>query len=102
MPKIIRPLRDNILVKQDPPKEKLNGLFLPQGSRDLYEDVGTVIATGPGTTVEGGVIIPVSVKPGDRVAFKRRPASSLGDIDPDWENMLMLKDEDIIGVLNDE
>lgn len=102
----IRPLKDHVLVKQDSPKAQLkSGLFLPQGSRDLYDDYGTVIAVGPGIAVEGGEIIPVSVKPGDRVMFKRRPASL---INPDaregdeWFNYLMLKDEDIVAVLDQD
>lgn len=94
----IRPLRDHVLVRQDPKKDKVGSLFVPENTRDLFEDVGTVIATGPGTPVEGGVL-PVSVKVGDRVAFKRRPASHLGDIDPLWENLLMLRDDDMIAVL---
>lgn len=102
----IRPLKDNVLVKQDAPKEKLaSGLFVPQGTRELYDDFGTVLAVGPGRVTEGGEIVPVSVKPGDRVMFKRRPASLINpDARPDgeWYNYLMLKDEDIVGVLDVE
>lgn len=96
----IRPLKDGVLVLQRAPKEKLeSGLFIPQGSRDLYEDVGTVIAVGPGRIGESGRIIPVSVKVGDVVSFRRRPGSALGDADPEWKDLLMLKDEDIVGVI---
>lgn len=95
----IRPLKDNILVKQDPAKEKLGSLFVPENTRDLQEDVGTVIAVGPGRLTEGGKLVEVSVKVGDRVVFKRRPASYLGDFHPDWKDLLMLKDEDMVGVI---
>lgn len=96
----IRPIRDQILVKQEKPKEKLaSGLFVPQGSRDLYEDFGEVIAVGPGRVTEGGVLIEPSVKPGDRVLFKRRPASEL---DGEMKGYLMLRDEDMLGIVCEE
>lgn len=94
----IRPIRDNILVKQDKPKEKLaSGLFVPQNSRDLQEDFGTVIAVGPGKVLDNGTLVVPEVKPGDRVLFKRRPASIIeGE-----EDLLMLKDEDMLAVVDE-
>lgn len=97
--RFIRPIRDQILVKQDKPKEKLaNGLYVPQGSRDLQEDFGTVIAVGPGKVTINGVLVEPVVKAGDRVLFKRRPMSALSS---DWEDMLMLKDEDVLAVIDE-
>jgi chaperonin GroES len=93
----IRPLRDQILVKQDPPKEKIGTLFVPQGKEE-FENFGTVIAVGPGTIGQTGEIIPNSVKPGDRVLFKRRPASVLGE---DFKDQVMLRDEDMLAVLEE-
>lgn len=84
----IRPIRDQVLVKQDAVKEKLDsGIFLPQNSRDLYDDYATVIAVGPKV---------VDVKAGDRVLFKRRPASAL---EGEWKDYLMLKEEDMLAVI---
>lgn len=84
----IRPVKDRVLVRQDPPKEKLNnGLYLPQGSRELYDDIGTIIAKGP--DCKGGYEV------GDTVRFTRRPASDLGEASEEWKNLLMLKDEDV-------
>ena len=95
--RLIRPLNDHILVKQDAPKEKtVSGLILPQG-KETYEDIGTIIRTGPG--VNG---IELSVKVGDRVLFKRRPGSHLGESNPDWKDLLMLKEEDVVAILEDE
>jgi chaperonin GroES len=96
MGRTIRPLKDNIIVKQDKPKEKLaSGLFVPQNSRDLYEDTGEVIAVGTGRVLPNGTVLPLSVKPGDRIYFKRRPASAL---EGEWEGLLVLRDEDVIGL----
>lgn len=102
----IRPLKDNVLVKQDPPKEKVGSLFVPQGSRDLYEDTGTVVAVGPGRISTGGEIIRPDVKIGDRVLFVRQPGSALNpdtrEGESEWESLLMMKAENIIGVLEPE
>lgn len=93
----IRPIRDQVLVRQDPKQERLSsGLYVPDvASRVLQEDVGTVEAVGPKCT---------SVAPGDRVMFRRRPDSALI---PDareggpaeWINLIMLRDEDLIAVI---
>jgi chaperonin GroES len=93
----IIPVKDNVLVQQDKPEEKTEGgLFMPQGARETYKDIGTVIAVGPGRTTEDGETIPVSVQVGERVLFKRRPASAL---EGEWDGLLLLKDDDILGVL---
>lgn len=91
----IRPIKDRLLVRQDPPKEKLNnGLYLPQGSRDLYDDVGVVITKGPDCTDAYQV--------GDRIRFTRRPASHLGDVSEEWKDYLMLRDEDVVAVVTED
>lgn len=101
----ITPIKDQVIVRQDAPREKLDsGLYLPQGHRDLYEDFGTVLAVGPGRFTEGGHRIPMDVKVGDRVLFKRRPATALNrdsrETNPkEWENILVLKEDDILGVV---
>ena len=102
----ITPIKDQIIIRQDAPKEKLDsGLYLPQGHRDLHDDFGTVLAVGPGRITSGGVRIPMEVKPGDRVLFKRRPASALvrdpreGGYPKEWENILVLREDDILGIV---
>jgi chaperonin GroES len=99
----IRPIRDQVLIKQDPPKEKLaSGLFVPDGVREKYEDIGTVLEVGPGKPLENGSLLKPAVEKGDRVMFKRRPGSHLGDANPEWKDLLMLRDEDIMGVIYEE
>ncbi len=90
MGRTIKPLKNKVIVRQDPPKEKQGGLYLPQNSRELYEDVGTIEAIGSD--------IKLDVKVGDRVLFKRRPASVLEG----FENLLLLLEEDLLAVVTDE
>lgn len=90
----LRPLKKKLLVRQDPPKEKVGGLFLPRNSRDLYDDYATIIAIGPDVKVE--------VKVGDRVLFKRQPSSALNPDSregKDWEGLLMLDEDNVLAVI---
>lgn len=95
--RLIRPLTDHILVKQDAPKEKsVGGLILPQG-KEIFEDTGTILRVGPGKN--GTELV---VKSGDRILFKRKPGSHLGESNPEWKDLLMLKEEDVVAILEDD
>lgn len=66
----ITPLRDLVLVKVDPPKEKTDsGLFIKEEWKSL-PPTGEVVAIGP--WVE-------SVKPGDAIMFDRYASVILED-----------------------
>ena len=97
MGRTVRPLKNKLIVQQDAPKTMLRGLHLPQGTRELYEDLGTVIAAGADVK---------DVVAGDRVLFKRRPGSALNPDSregvSDLDNLLVLLEEDILGVVTDE
>lgn len=95
----IRPIGDRILVKQEEWKDKIGSLYIPQGHREGYVDVGVVRAVGRKVTID--------VKPGDRVTFKRQPASALlrytGESGPgDWKDLLILKEENVSTVISDD
>lgn len=63
-----RPVRDIVLVKLEQPPEKMaNGLFRPKTAQDKEAKFATVVAVGPGRVSDHGVLIPVAVKPGERV-----------------------------------
>lgn len=82
----LRPIQDQVLVKQDTKKEMLGGLYLPQNSRELYDDYGTVVSVGSKVT---------EVKEGERVLFKRRANSEI----PGMKDYLILREEDMLAVV---
>lgn len=95
----LRPIHDQVLVRQDPVKEKLDsGLYLPDVcARELQDDFATVLSVGPKA---------LEVAPGDRVLFKRRPGTALiadkrEGGPPEWMDLLMLRETDIIGVVTE-
>ncbi|HEX5314317.1 MAG TPA: co-chaperone GroES [Gammaproteobacteria bacterium] len=107
-PRTVRPVKGNVLVKQDPKSEKVGKygiLFAPDGSEE-WPSFGTVVAVGPGDVAEGGARIPMAVAPGDRIIFRRKPASALHpdvrEFDSDLEGMLMLPESYILAVVEDD
>ncbi|MGN6106214.1 MAG: co-chaperone GroES [Kofleriaceae bacterium] len=102
----ITPIRDQVLVRQDPAHARLgNGLYAPDTcARELQDDYGTVIAVGKGRVNEVGRAIPLDVRVGDRVLFRRRPGSALV---PDWreggregwKDLVMLREDDILAII---
>lgn len=101
----IRPIRDQVLVRQDPKQEKVGSLFVPQGSED-YPNHGTILAVGPGTVTQGGQFVELTVSVGQRVLFKRRPNTALvpdarEDSGSEFKNLLMLRESDILAIVEE-
>lgn len=107
----VRPIGDSVLVRQDRPQDRVGReglIFAPQGS-ETYPNIGTVVAVGPGKVNDHGVRVPLDegLIPGARVMFQRKPSSSLepdwreGNR-PEWRDLLMLSEDDIIGIISEE
>lgn len=103
----VRPIHDQILVKQDPPRAmtKSGLLHVPDGL-ETWPPIATVIEVGPGRRDAGGQRVEPDVQIGDRVLFKRRASTALEpdsrEPDPEWPDLIMLEEADIIGVVCDE
>ena len=91
----IRPLGDNVLVKQKIEDEVTSfGLVLPGDKKEKPE--GVVVAVGPGKLLENGTRSTMDVKPGDRVILK----SWGGDkVELDKEEYKIVTQDEILGVV---
>jgi len=68
----IKPLSDHILIEPIKEEEKTKaGIFLPETANKEKSETGKVIAIGPGKKTDDGKIVPLSVKPGDKVLFSK-------------------------------
>ena len=56
-----------------------------------------MVAVGPGARDESGKIVPPDVKKGDRVLFGKWSGT---EVKIDGENLLIMKESDIMGVLD--
>jgi len=93
---LIRPLGDNVLVKQKKEEEVTSfGLVLAGDKKEKAE--GTVVAVGPGKLLEDGTRSKMDVKPGDHVVLKK---SWGGDkVELDKEEYKIVSQEDILGIV---
>jgi chaperonin GroES len=92
----IRPLQDRVIVKRVDQKEERStgGIIIPDTAKEKPQE-GKVIAVGPGRR-EDGKVIALDLKAGDRVLFGKYSGS---EIKLDGEEHLILREEDILGVL---
>lgn len=91
-----KPLADRVLVRRIKEEETTrNGLFIPESAKEKPQE-GEVIAAGPGKKDEIGVSLGLSVQEGDRVLFGKYSGS---EIKIDGEELLILREEEILGTL---
>jgi len=94
----VRPLYDRILVKRvEEASVSKGGLFLPESAQEKPSE-GLVLAVGQGKLAEDGRVIPLQVKPDQRVLFGRYAGT---EIKVNGEDRLVLREEEIFGVFTD-
>jgi chaperonin GroES len=91
-----RPLHDRVVVRRIEEDERTKGgIIIPDTAKEKPQQ-GEVIAAGPGARDEQGAIQPLDVKAGDRVLFGKWSGS---EVKIDGEELLIMKESDILGVL---
>ncbi|MES2504915.1 MAG: co-chaperone GroES [Myxococcota bacterium] len=86
-----KPLNDRILVKRIEAEEKTaGGIFIPDNAKEKPMQ-GLVVACGPGKTFESGHVMPLEVKEGDTIFFRKYAGNEV-TIDG-IEHMIMREDE---------
>ncbi|HXV82243.1 MAG TPA: co-chaperone GroES [Candidatus Binatia bacterium] len=91
----IRPLHDRVIVKRLEEEEKTKGgIIIPDTAKEKPQE-GRVVAVGPGKQ-DDGKIIPLGVKAGDKILFGKYSGT---DIKLDGEDHLILREDDILGVI---
>jgi chaperonin GroES len=94
---MLKPLHGNVLLERLEETDKTaGGIIIPDNAREKPAR-GRVIAAGPGE-YDGKDLIPTRVKPGDAVLFAKW-ASSASDIKLDGKEYVILKEKDILGIL---
>jgi chaperonin GroES len=91
-----RPLHDRVVVRRIEEDERTKGgIIIPDTAKEKPQQ-GEVIAVGPGARDEKGTIQPLDVKAGDRVLFGKWSGT---EVKIDGEELLIMKESDIMGVL---
>ena len=91
-----RPLHDRVVVRRLEGEEKSKGgIIIPDTAKEKPQE-GEVIAVGPGARDESGQVVALDVKAGDRVLFGKWSGT---EVRIDGEDLLVMKESDIMGVV---
>ena len=92
----LTPLGERVLVRRVQEAETVRGgIIIPDTAKEKPQE-GVVVAVGTGR-YDKGQHLPMTVKEGDRVLFGKYSGS---DIKIDGEEFLILKEEEIFGILS--
>ena len=91
-----RPLHDRVVVRRlDEDEKTAGGIIIPDTAKEKPSQ-GEVLAVGPGARNEKGETVALDVQPGDKVLFGKWSGT---EVKIDGEDLLIMKESDIMGVL---
>lgn len=92
----IQPLFDNVLIKPLEAEAKTaSGIILPDTAKEKPQ-AGLVVAIGPGAVNEDGKKIPMEVKVGDKVMYKKWGGN---EVKVEGVEMMLVEQKDILAIL---
>ena len=90
------PLHDRVLVRRIEGDDKTSGgLIIPDNAKEKPQE-GEVVSVGAGGTDDTGNRIAMAVKAGDRILFGKWSGT---EIKLDGEDLLIMKESDVLGVI---
>jgi chaperonin GroES len=91
-----RPLHDRVVVRRLDAEEKTaGGIIIPDTAQEKPME-GEIVAVGPGARDEAGKLVPLDVKSGDRILFGKWSGT---EVKLDGEELLIMKESDIMGII---
>ena len=91
-----RPLHDRVVVRRVESEAKTaGGIIIPDTAKEKPQE-GEIIGVGPGGRDESGKLIPLDVKVGDRILFGKWSGT---EVKIDGEDLLIMKESDVMGVI---
>ena len=92
----LRPLHDRVIVKRlEEERKSAGGIVIPDTAAEK-PSMGEIIAVGPGKTDDNGKLIPIGVKPGDKILFGKYSGQEFKLEGADY---LHMREDDIIGIV---
>ena len=91
-----RPLHDRVVVRRiEEDLKTAGGIIIPDTAAEKPQQ-GEILAAGPGARNENGQVEPLDVKSGDKVLFGKWSGT---EVKIDGEDLLIMKESDIMGIL---
>lgn len=92
----IKPLFDNVLIKPIQAEEKTpSGIILPDTAKEKPQ-IGEVMAIGPGHRNPDGKVLPMVVKVGQKVVYKKWGGQEIRVGDEEW---MLVEEKDVMGIV---
>ena len=91
---MIKPLNDNLLLEKVPSEKKVGSIILTK--EEKAGNVATIVAVGPGKTLESGKFVPTTLKEGQRAIYREYSGT---DYEEDGHKYILIKEEDILAVI---
>jgi chaperonin GroES len=96
--KKLRPLGDRVVIQPTPREEMTkSGIVLPDTAKEKPQE-GTILAVGPGRTLDDGKREPIDVKEGQKVLYAKYAGT---EFKVDGEDLLIVSQKDILAVVED-
>jgi chaperonin GroES len=93
-----RPLHDRVVVRRiDKEQTTSGGIIIPDTAQEKPQE-GEIVATGPGARNDSGDLVVLGVAVGERVLFGKWSGT---EVKIDGEDLLVMKESDLMGVLPD-
>jgi chaperonin GroES len=97
VPMKFRPLHDRVVIRRaESDTKSKGGIIIPDNAKEKPQE-GEVIAVGPGARDESGKLIPLDVKAGDFILFGKWSGT---EVKIDGEDLLIMKEADIMGIID--
>ena len=92
----LRPLHDRVLVQPLKAEEKsAGGIIIPDTAQEKPME-GKIVAVGKGARSDDGKVTPLDVKVGNRILYGKWSGT---EVKLDGEDLLIMKESDIMGIL---
>ncbi len=92
-----RPLHDRVVVEAlDSDSKTAGGIIIPDTAKEKPME-GKVLSTGPGSRDSDGTLVPLTLKPGDRVLYGKWSGT---EVKIDDKDLLIMRESDVMGVLD--
>ena len=99
MNRLIRPLEDRIIIKQEKSsEEKTTSGFVLTSINNEDSNQGVVVEVGPGRTLPNGIVIEPDVKIGDKVVFN---PLAVQYFELNGDEYLVIFSKDILAIIED-
>jgi chaperonin GroES len=92
----LKPLHDRIIVKPSQPEEiTRGGIIIPDTAKEKPMQ-GEIIAAGNGKITEDGKVLPLQVKPGEKVLYGKYSGT---EVTIDGEDFLIMRESDVFAII---